>query len=81
VNSKPSDVSVSFSGMLTRPAGHEANAEAEARKNEAEDDAEAQFFFEPRPRPQFMMPRPRPDTLVSNSVCMSMKTKLLAFRT
>jgi len=30
--------------MLTRPAGHEANAEAEARKNEAEDDAEAQFF-------------------------------------
>jgi len=44
VNSKPSDVSVSFSGMLTRPAGHEANAEAEARKNEAEDDAEAQFF-------------------------------------
>jgi len=31
--------------MLTRPAGHEAEAEAEARKSEAEDDAEAQQFF------------------------------------
>jgi len=28
--------------MLTRPAGHEA--EAEARKSEAEDEAEAHFF-------------------------------------
>ena len=25
--------------------------------------------------------RPRPDTLEHNSVCMSMKTKMLAFRT
>jgi len=25
--------------------------------------------------------RPRPDTLQNNSVCMSMKTKVLAFRT
>jgi len=51
--------------MLTRPTGHEAKAEA--RKSEAEDEAEAQKFFL----------RPRPD----NSVCMSMKTKILAFRT
>jgi len=29
--------------MLTRQAGHEA--EAEARKSEAEDEAEAQIFF------------------------------------
>jgi len=59
--------------MLTRPAGHEAKAEAEARKSEAEDEAEAQNFFS----------RPRPDTLENNSVCrpMSMKTKILAFRT
>ena len=33
-------------GMLTRPAGHEAKAEAEARKSEAEDEAEAKKFFE-----------------------------------
>jgi len=57
--------------MLARPAGHEAKAEA--RKSEAEDEAEAQNFFS--------MPRPRPDTLENNSVCMSMKTKILAFRT
>jgi len=50
-------------GMLTRPAGHKA----EARKSEDE----AQKFFS----------RPRPDTLENNSVCMSMKTKILAFRT
>jgi len=50
-------------GMLTRPAGHEA----EARKSEDE----AQKIFS----------RPRPDTLENNSVCMSMKTKILAFRT
>ena len=31
-------------GMLTRPAGHEA----EARKSEAEDEAEAQYFFRGR---------------------------------
>jgi len=60
--------------MLTRPAGHEAKAEA--KKSEAEDKAEAQNFFS---RPQCM--RPRPDTLENNSVCMSMKTKILAFRT
>ena len=28
-----------------------------------------------------MRPRPRPDTLDNNSVCMSVKTKILAFRT
>jgi len=61
--------------MLTRPAGHEAEAEAEAeaRKSEAEDEAEAQKFFS---RPRLM-----PDTLENNSVCISMKTKILAFRT
>jgi len=57
--------------MLTRPAGHEAKAEAEVRKREAEN--EAQNFFS--------RPRPRPDTLENNSVCMSMKIKILAFRT
>ena len=61
--------------MLTRPAGHEAKAEA--RKSEAEDEAETQFFS--RPRPQCM--RPRTDTSENNSLCMSMKTKILAFRT
>jgi len=45
-------------GMLTRPAGHKA----EARKSEAEDEAEAQIFL--RPRPQCM--RLRPDTLENN---------------
>ena len=64
--------------MLTRPAGYEAKAEAEARKSEADDEAEAQNFFS-KPWPQCM--RPRPDTLENNSVCMSMKTKILAFRT
>jgi len=57
--------------MLTRPAGHEAKAEA--RKSEAEDEAEAQKFFS--------RPGPMPDTLENNSVCISMKTKILAFRT
>jgi len=57
--------------MLTRPAGHEAKAEAEARKSE--DEAEDENFFS--------RSRPRPDTLENNSVCMSMKTKILAFRT
>ena len=38
----------------------------EARKSEAE----AQKIFL----------RPRPDTLENNSVCMNMKTKILAFR-
>ena len=33
-------------GMLTRPAGHEA----EARKSEAEDEAKTQFFFEAEAR-------------------------------
>jgi len=42
-----------------------------------ESDSEAQKFFS-RPRPQCM--RPRPDTVENNSVCMSMKTKILAFR-
>ena len=37
----------------------------EARKSEAE----VQNFL-----------RPRPDTLKNNSVCMNMKTKILAFR-
>jgi len=62
--------------MLTRPAGQEAKAEAEARKSGAEDEDEKKFL---RPRPQCM--RPRPDTLENNSVCMNMKTKILAFRT
>ena len=62
--------------MLTRPAGHEAKAEA--RKSEAVDETEAQNFFS-RPRPQCK--RPRPDTLENNSVCISMKTKILAFKT
>jgi len=55
-----------MTGMLMRPAGHEAKAEA----RESEDEAEAQKIFS-RPRP-----RPRPDTLENNvnSVCMSMKT-------
>ena len=45
----------------------------------------------PRLRPERVRPRtrpspkkfsrPRPDTLKNNSVCMSMKTKILAFRT
>jgi len=60
--------------MLTRPAGHEAKAEA--RKSEAEDEAETDPKTFSRPRP-----RPRPDTLENNSVCMSMKTKIIAFRT
>jgi len=40
-----------------------------------------------RPRPknffeaETTMYEPRPDTLEINSVCMSMKTKILAFRT
>jgi len=55
--------------MLTRPAGHEAKAvaKAEARKSKAADEAETQKIFM----------RPRPDTLENNSVCMSMKTKIL----
>jgi len=57
--------------MLTRPAGH--HAKAEAKKSDAEDEDEAQNFFS--------RPRPRPDMLENNSVCMSMKTKILAFRT
>ena len=60
--------------MLTRAAGREAKAEVEARKSEAE----ARKFLT-RPRPQCM--RPRPDMLKNNSVCMSMKTKIFAFRT
>ena len=64
--------------MLMRAAGREAKAEVEARKSEAEDKAEARKFFT-RLRPQCM--RPRPDTLENNLVCMSMKTKILAFRT
>jgi len=55
--------------MLMRPAGHEAKADARKRAKN--------FFL--RPRPQCM--RPRPDTLENNSVCMSMKTKILVFRT
>jgi len=51
-------------------------AKAEARKSEAEDKARK---FLTRPKPQCM--RPRPDTLGNNSVCMSMRTKILAFRT
>ena len=39
------------------------------------------IFSRLRPRPQCMRPRPRPDTLENNSVCMSIKTKILAFRT
>jgi len=55
-----------MTGMLTRPAGHEA----EVRKSE--DEAEAQNFFEAESEATMM--RPRPDTLENNSVCMSMKT-------
>jgi len=62
--------------MLTRPAGHEAKAEAKVRNSE--DEAEAQKFLSSL-RPQCM--RLRPDTLENNSVCMSMKTKILAFKT
>ena len=51
-------------------------AEIEGRKSEAEDDAQNSFS---RPRPQCL--RPRPNTLENNSVCMSMKTKLLVFTT
>ena len=66
-----------YSRMLTKPAGHEAKAEADAGKSEAEDEAEATVYeADERPRP-----RPRPDTLENNTVCMSMKTKILAFRT
>jgi len=57
--------------MLTKPAGHQAKAEA--KKSDAEDEDEAHKFF--------LRPRPRPDMLENNSVCMSMKTKILAFRT
>ena len=49
-----------MTGMLMRPAGHEAKAEA----RKSEDEAEAQKIFS----------RLRPDTLENNSVCMSMKT-------
>jgi len=38
-----------------------------------------QIGMRPRPRPERV--RPRPDMLENNSVCMSMKTKILAFRT
>jgi len=55
--------------MLTRPAGQKTKADA--RKSEAENQAEAYKIFS----------RPRPDTLENNSMCMSMKTKILAFRT
>jgi len=65
--------------MLTRPAGHEAKAEA--RKSEDEADRGPKIFLRSRPRPQCMRPRPRPDTLENNPVCMSMKTKRLAYRT
>jgi len=54
--------------MLTRPAGHEAKADA----RKSEDEAEAG---------EATVMRPRPDTLENNSVCMSMKTKILAFIT
>jgi len=53
--------------MLTRPAGHEA----EARKSEAKDEAPAKKNIS----------GPRPGTSENNSVCMSMETKILAFRT
>ena len=46
--------------MLTRPAGHEAEARSE-------DEDEATMY--------------EADTLDNNSVCMSMKTKIVAFRT
>jgi len=68
------------SGMLTRPTGHEAKAAAEARKSE--DEAEAQNFFRGRRHNVWgWLPRPMPNTLENKSVCMSMKTKILAFRT
>ena len=56
---------MTWSGMLTTPAGNEAKDET----RKSEDDAEARKFFS--------RPRPRPDTLENNSV----KTKILAFRT
>ena len=52
-----------------------AGGQGRGQKEWAEDEAEKKFL---RPRPQCM--RPRPDTLENNSVCMSMKTKILAFR-
>ena len=63
--------------MLTRPAGHEAKAEA--RKSEAEDEAEAQKVFEAEA--EATMYEAEADTSENNWVCMSMKTKILAFRT
>jgi len=47
--------------MLTRPAGYEAKAEA----RKSEDEAEATMY------------EAEADTLENNSVCMSMKTKIL----
>jgi len=52
--------------MLTRPAGHEA----EARKSEAKDEAQAQKFFEAEAR-----------HVREQLSGMSMNTKILAFRT
>ena len=61
--------------MLTRPAGHEAKAEA--RKSEAEDEAQKVFEAEA----EATMYEAEADTLENNWVCISMKTKILAFRT
>jgi len=56
-------------GMLTRPAGHEA----EARKSEAKDEAQAQKFFEAEAK------HIREQLSVYEQ--LSMNTKILAFRT
>ena len=58
--------------MLTRPAGHEAKA------RKSEDEAEAQKNS--RGRGHNVWRRGHADTLQNNSVCMSMKTKILALR-
>ena len=55
--------------MLTRPAGHEA----EARKSEAKDEAQAQKFFEAEAK------HIREQLSVYEQ--LSMNTKILAFRT
>jgi len=56
---------ISYPGMLTRPAGHEAEPRP----------ATTRLGPKPRPkifsRPQSMSPRLKPDTLENNSLCMN----------
>ena len=53
--------------MLTRPAGHEAKAEAGPERVRPRTRPKPKIFFEAKAR--------------HVRVCMSMKTKILAFRT